>query len=119
MKNLLITLLFLIHLFLYSSCLPNDNVSAACYQSDPIEELPWLKQLVEDFSKPKSGPFAITLVEYKGEAYFILGSPTLSIPMNYTFNCQGKTLSQLGIDFNKFNDEYRKIKVIINKGLIK
>ena len=115
MKNLLITLFFFSHLFIYSSCLPNDNVSAACYQSDPIEELPWLKKLVEDFDKPKSGPFILSLVEYKGKAYFIFGSPFFSSPMNYIYNCQGKTLPQLGIDFKKFTEELRKIKVIKEK----
>ena len=115
MKNRLIALFFFSHLFIYSSCLPNDNVSAACYQDDPIEELPWLKKLVEDFDKPKSGPFTISLVEYKGEAYFIFGSPIFSNPMNYIYNCQGKTLPQLRIDFKKFTEELRKIKVIKEK----
>lgn len=115
MKNLLITLFFLCHLLIYSSCLPNDNVSAACYQNDSIEELPWLKKLVEDFDKPKSGPFILSLVEYRGEAYFIFGSPIFSTPMNYVFNCEGKNLPQLGVDFKKFNDNCRHIKVIRKK----
>jgi hypothetical protein len=115
MKNLLISLFFLGHLFLYSSCLPNDNVSAACYQSDPLDELPWLKKVVEDFDKPKSGPFTLSLVEYKGEAYFVLGSPVFSSPMNYIYNCGGKTLPQLGIDFKKFIEEKRFIKIIKEK----
>ena len=117
MKNLklFITLSFLGLIILCSSCLPNDNVSASCYQSDPLDELPWLKKVVEDFDQPKSGPFTLSLVEYKNEPYFVLGSPVISTPMRYTFNCQGKDITQLGIDFKKFSDNSRFIKVIKRK----
>ncbi len=113
--NLFITFLFLSLFIFCTSCLPNDNVSSSCYQGDPLEELPWLKKVVEDFDRPKSGPYILSLVEYKDEPYFVMASPVFSTPMNYIFNCQGKTIYQLGIDYKNFFDERRHIKVIKRK----
>ena len=113
--NLFVTFLFLILFILCTSCLPNDNVSASCYQSDPLDELPWLKKVVDDFDQPKSGPYILSLVEYKNEPYFVMASPVFSTPMNYIFNCQGKSIVQLGIDYKKFTDNDRFIKVIKRK----
>ena len=109
---ILIPLIFVLCL---TSCTPNDNVSAACYQGDPVDELPWLKTLVEKFRQPKSGPFILSLNEYKGEAFFVLGNPTLSCPMCYIFNCEGKTIGQLGISYNEFNKERRKIRILLQE----
>ncbi|MGL4631191.1 MAG: hypothetical protein ACRCVT_08300 [Leadbetterella sp.] len=117
MKKIFILFFFTISLFLFSSCEPRDNVSSACYKNDPIEELPWLKKLVEDFDKQKTSSYVLSLVEYEDKAYFVFGIPYTSSPMSYIFNCEGKSIGQLGINYDTFNKQSRNIKILKRKDL--
>ena len=113
MKNYLLSASVL--LFLLLTTCSKKEVVAKCYNENPIEELGWLKTAVQGFQKPKSGPLTVSAMVFRNEMYFVLTNPYVSSPMSYIFNCQGKTIGQLGIHYNTFIGEAKLFKVFLNQ----
>ncbi|WP_337042869.1 hypothetical protein [Emticicia sp. 17c] len=91
-----------------------DIVAAQCYQDNPIEELPWLNAVVTSFQKPKSGPLTVSSYSFKNTAYLVVANPSVSCPACYIYNCEGKTIGQLGISYETFMSEGKTIKTFLN-----
>lgn len=88
---------------------------AKCYKTNPIEELPWLNDVVKSFQKPKSGPLIVSSAVFRNEVYIVVNNLTVSCPMCYIYNCQGETIGKLGIHYNTFTSEAKLIKVFLDK----
>ncbi len=92
-----------------SNALPTNP----CFQNDAIAELPWLKNVVSDFQKPKSGSLEVILYVYKNQYFIGLLNPSVSSPASYIYNCNGDSISKLNIGYNQFMAEARTIEVLL------
>ena len=125
MKNLL-CLLCLGFFLSISSCSVSESVTlpkVTCFNdnSSAIEQLPWLKTVVSEFQKPKSGPVQVVLYVYNHEyakdkfqlEYFIgVYNSSISNPASYIYTCDGKTLGKASIDSSDFYAKATVVKVL-------
>lgn len=125
MKNLLclVSLGFILSI---SSCSVEETVALPenkCFNdnSSAIEQLPWLKTVVSEFQKPKSGPVQVVLYVYNHEyakdkfqlEYFIgVYNSSISNPASYIYTCDGKTLGKASIDSSDFYAKATVVKVL-------
>ncbi|WP_425638053.1 hypothetical protein ACPUEN_01405 [Algoriphagus yeomjeoni] len=97
----LINPIFLCCLLISVSCTENEDPAMACGVSDPIENLPWLKQMAENASSGGLSEFAyIAKAKYKGKRVFYLGSccPNCSWAL-ILYDCERNTLTdEIGFD---------------------
>jgi hypothetical protein len=76
----------------------------SCFTEESVKTLPWLKPVLENFEKPKGGGYRLILRVYREEYFVVIANPLVSSPMSYIFNCEGKTISDLGIGYDEFYD---------------
>jgi hypothetical protein len=96
----------------YCEC---DDPWPVCYTTNPIEELPWLKQVVTELED--SGELAVYfyVVEatYQGQTVFIVENCCpqcgTTIPL---YNCQGEIICNNLPDCPEFGDKLSNRKVI-------
>ncbi|MDI9869562.1 hypothetical protein [Flectobacillus roseus] len=125
MKNLL-CLLCLGFILSISSCSVSESVAlpkVTCFNdnSSAIEQLPWLKTVVSEFQKPKSGPLQVVQYvynhkdstgNYKLEYYIGVYNSSISNPASYIYTCDGKTLGKASIDSSDFYAKATVVKVL-------
>ena len=76
----------------------------SCFTEESVKTIPWLTPILDNFEKPKGGGYRLVLRMYRGEYFVVIGNPLVSSPMSYIFNCEGKTISDLGIGYDEFYD---------------
>ncbi|MDZ7777690.1 MAG: hypothetical protein U5L09_19785 [Bacteroidales bacterium] len=80
------TILILITIFL-ASCEDNSNNIVKCYDDNPIEELTWLNELIEDYS------ISTTIITPSIIEYLLYDSVYFAIEqedgINKIYNCSG------------------------------
>lgn len=101
-------------LWLFISCEKSD-LKERCFTKTSLESTPWVKQHLSGFQRPKAGPLSVVVYAYQGEEYLVFANPTLSSPMSNIFNCAGQPLPQLGISYNQFMKDARKVDVLLEK----
>lgn len=99
MKKLIYPILCCV-LFTFA-CSVDEGPAMACGVSDPIENLPWLKQMSENASSGGLSEFAyIANAKYEGKRVFYLGSccPNCSWAL-ILYDCEGNALTdEIGFD---------------------
>jgi len=82
--------------FVYISCKKDQN----CNVSDPIEELAWLKESIDEVKHDEYSYFM--MAKYKKETVFYYGNCNPAINyVSYILNCNGE---QLGYTNELYND---------------
>jgi hypothetical protein len=76
----------------------------SCFTEESVKTIPWLRPILENFEKPRGGGYRLILRVYHEEYFLVIANPLVSSPMNYIFNCDGKTISDLGIGYDEFYD---------------
>ena len=76
----------------------------SCFTEESVKTTPWLKPMLDNFEKPKGGGYRLVLRVYHEEYFVVIANPLVSSPMSYIFNCEGKTISDLGIGYDEFYD---------------
>ncbi|NBB29223.1 hypothetical protein [Cellulophaga sp. BC115SP] len=125
MKNLLclVSLGFILSI---SSCSVEETVALPenkCFNDDAsaIEQLPWLKTVVSEFQKPKSGPVQVVLYVYNHEyakdkfqlEYFIgVYNSSIASTDSYIYTCAGKTIGEAAINAKDFYAKATVVKVL-------
>lgn len=106
---------FLIVLMLLSfSCPDNDDKEIPlCGTNNPIEELAWLKSVINEINLPDSlfaKYFYISQASYKGETIFIIDNccPTCNTAI-IIYDCEGEILGYLGDKIRIDEIDYSKI----------
>lgn len=97
-KTKLVTALFFISLIVFS-CHHDDDVSMMCNVSNPIEDLEWLKNRIDELVQTGNGEFYISQANYNGKTIFIEANCCLVcnsiIPVYY---CSGESVGYIGDD---------------------
>ncbi|MEP1487999.1 MAG: hypothetical protein ABJK28_06200 [Algibacter sp.] len=77
-------------------------INNTCSVSDPIEDLDWLKTLIEDTQKYRGfqeGDIYISQVEYEENTLFIFGNCCATCNSVFSvYNCEGDIIGRLGYD---------------------
>jgi hypothetical protein len=100
---------------LLTACARVEEVAPECYSNNPISELSWLKTVVSEFQKPKSGPLLVSSYSFRSMTYLVVANPGVSCPACYIYNCEGKTIAQLGIKYDEFVNEGTLIETFLNE----
>lgn len=94
---------------IFSSCKTKTHspVVSACGVKDPVNNLPWLKQKVDDAkSAGTAGMMTIKKFEYKGNAYFHYYEAHMSCMYCIILDCSGEQIIP-GALFTE--EEYREL----------
>jgi|SRR5690606_907650 hypothetical protein len=97
----LITALFTLIMIAFSCHKDNDDevLLIACDVSNPIEDLEWLKNRIDDLEQTGNGEFYISQATHNGKTIFILANCCMAcnsvIPVYY---CDGKYAGYIGDD---------------------
>lgn len=84
----------------------------SCFTEESVKTISWLRPILDNFEKPKGGGYRLVLRMYRGEYFIVIGNPLVSSPMSYIFNCEGKTISDLGIRYDEFYDNAEFLAVL-------
>ena len=87
--------------------------STGCFSDAPLENIPWAKDQLQIFQRPKSGPLRVAVYDYKGEKFMAFANAFVSCPMCYIFDCSGATITKRGIHYNAFMDEAVEVGVLL------
>ncbi|MFD1143285.1 hypothetical protein ACFQ4C_19310 [Larkinella insperata] len=104
----------MISLYLFTSCEKSD-LKERCFTKSSLEGTPWVKQHLSGFQQPKAGPLSVVVYSYQGQEYLVFSNPFLSSPMSNIFNCAGQRLTQLGIPYNQFMKDAKRVDVLLEK----
>lgn len=109
MKSFLV--LFAISLLFMTSCHERMEPNYACSVSDPLENIGWLSEKVQELEEsPLSSYFFISMARYKSKTVFIFDNccPNCAsfVPV---INCEGETIGHIGsgeggIDYSRLKD---------------
>ncbi len=105
-------LLFAFSLLCMTSCHERMEPSFACSVSDPIENIGWLSERVQELEANLfPSYFYIIKASYLSKTVFVILSccPSCSSPKPSVINCEGETIGHLGIDeggidYSRFKD---------------
>jgi hypothetical protein len=87
--------------------------STGCFSNAPLENIPWAKDQLQVFQRPRSGPLQVSIYIYRGENFLVFANPSLSSPMSYIFDCSGASIGQRGINYNVFMDSAKEVAIIL------
>ena len=80
----------------------DDNLTTTCNVSNPIEDLAWLKEQIQELEKTslyESGETYILQAEHDGDIIFILGNcSALCNSVSSVYNCEGEIMGYIGDD---------------------
>ena len=96
MKKYLLTFSYLLVALLLagSSCNDEEEKLVVCGVEDPLENLEWLNEFVNDSSYIIVQP-EIYYIEYENEEYIALHYPDFTEPFTYIHTCDGITVCQI------------------------
>ncbi|WP_303319098.1 hypothetical protein Q4Q34_03445 [Flavivirga abyssicola] len=98
-KPLLFAILILLTFF---SCKSDDDFNNTCNVSNPVENLEWLKEAIEELeqsSLAQTGEVYVSQTYYKFSTIFIFGNCcALCNSVLSVYNCEGKILGYIGDD---------------------
>ncbi|WP_373515115.1 hypothetical protein [Persicitalea sp.] len=111
------TLLFVLSIvFLLTAvhCNPDKlDPDKGCFANKPLETIPWAKDELASFQRPKSGPLWVTVYSYKREYFLAFENVFLSSPMSHIFDCSGKNISERNIRYNDFTAGRKKVRLLL------
>lgn len=80
----------------------DDNLNNTCSVANPIEDLDWLKEKIEELEQSslfESGEIYISQANYNGNTIFILGNCcALCNSVISVYDCEGELIARLGYD---------------------
>lgn len=85
----------------------------SCFTKESLEAVPWVKDQLTFFQVPKQGPLRVAVYQYKDQYYLAFENPSLSSPMSYIFNCDGKTIGEVNIHYNEFYGQNKLMAVLL------
>lgn len=98
--------------FLFFSC-ENDNHVTSCFKEDPIEELEWLSELIENLKLTMGSVLpVIYMYDFENEKYFTLESEGKA---SRIYHCKGDLYCDCYLDSICCNEFVKKAK---NKELV-
>ncbi|MCK5704896.1 MAG: hypothetical protein KAI29_27280 [Cyclobacteriaceae bacterium] len=113
MKNYF--LIVIIFSLLVLSCKEEDVV--VCYETNPLEELEWLKTEIEYLNQADSATakyFYVSQAEYKDSTIFIIANCCpFCYTIMYAYNCSGEIVGNLG-----YGDDDIDIHILENATVI-
>ena len=93
-KSLLTFSYFLVALLLAgSSCNDEEDKLVVCGVEDPLENLEWLKELINEPSYEIIHP-EIYYIEYENEEYIAFYHPNFTDPVAFVYSCDGEEVCQ-------------------------
>ena len=96
---------FLLCIILGFACQDNNDPASACGVNDPVENIPWLKQLAENSENESSEGYSyIAQAKFNGKRVFYLGSccPFCNWALRL-FDCEGNLISD-EVNFEDLED---------------
>ncbi|WP_051041028.1 hypothetical protein [Fibrisoma limi] len=87
--------------------------STSCFSDKSLTSVSWQKDQLTFFQQPKSGSLRVVVYTYKNESFLAFVNGFVSSPMNYIFDCSGRTLAQRGINYNVFSDGAKQVKLLL------
>jgi len=117
-KITLLSVMSALFLLMASSCNPagKTDPDLGCFADNPLETIPWTKDELANFQRPRSGLLSVVLYSYKREYFLAFENGFLSSPMSHIFDCSGKNISERCIRYNDFTDDAKKLKVLLEGG---
>ena len=99
-----------------ASC-TNDSIDPNnCFSKSSLEDTPWVKEQLQHFQDPRSGPLMVGVYLYKGEYFIVFANPFMASPMNYIFDCSGDKSVDLNMGtYNQFYDQAKLIEVLLEE----
>ncbi|MGG7663967.1 hypothetical protein [Dyadobacter sp. BHUBP1] len=85
----------------------------SCFTKESLETEPWIKDQLAFFQVPKQGPLRVAVYQYRDKYYLAFENPSLSSPMSYIFNCDGKTIGEVSIHYNEFYGQNKLMTVLL------
>ncbi|CAH8285412.1 hypothetical protein EV196_1019 [Mariniflexile fucanivorans] len=101
--TLLLTLVFII----FSCCKKDNDVTNTCNVSNPVEDLTWLKEQIQELENTSSYESKETYIlqtKHDGNSLFILGNCCAACnSVSTVYNCEGEMIGYIGDDTFNFN----------------
>lgn len=100
--------------WLFASCKKEEGANvSACDVKDPVSNLSWLKEILDDAGRKKQdGMLIVKMFEYKGETYFDVALPIYSCMTCNVYDCGGNRLSGTGfIETEEEHTEFVKASI--------
>ena len=89
------------------------EIGESCFTKESLETVPWVKDQLAFFQVPKQGPLRVAVYQYRDQYYLAFENPSLSSPMSYIFNCDGKTIGEVSIHYNEFYGQNKLMTVLL------
>lgn len=89
------------------------EIAESCFTKESLETVPWVKDQLAFFQVPKQGPLRVAVYQYRDQYYLAFENPSLSSPMSYIFNCDGKTIGEVSIHYNEFYGQNKLMTVLL------
>lgn len=89
------------------------EIGESCFTKESLETVPWVKDQLAFFQVPKQGPLRVAVYQYRDEYYLAFENQSLSSPMSYIFNCDGKTIGEVSIHYNEFYGQNKLMTVLL------
>ncbi|MCF0069257.1 hypothetical protein LZD49_02160 [Dyadobacter sp. CY261] len=115
--NKLLSILIIAVLFFGASCtqteIKENEASEPCFTKESLQTVPWIKDQLAWFQVPKEGALRVAVYRYRGQDFLAFENPSLSSPMSYIFNCAGKKIGELDINYNEFYDHVELTAILL------
>lgn len=107
-------------LLLTVSCVDREvreyELGEPCFTKESLKSVPWIVNELKQYQVPKSGGYQVSIRIYHGQQFLSVENPLVSSPMSHIFNCEGVTISDLGINYNEFYENSELVAVLANEG---
>lgn len=96
---------------------PEGEVTALnCNVKDPINDLPWLKSIVDDLKVHGLSAWGVKLVSYNKVEYIMVVTVWSSSPESGIYTCSGEqAVKTLNVSYNEFMDNAKTVRVLYAK----
>ena len=111
MRALITTFIFFVTILFFSCKNENETDMLICGVKDPIKDLPWLNK---EFKSLIGGPEinAIVLYIYNNNYVIEIQGSLFSSQNLHQYNCDGTKIYLEGLDFKKFLEVRKEVKVL-------
>ncbi|GGM89224.1 hypothetical protein GCM10010967_22500 [Dyadobacter beijingensis] len=113
----LVSLIVIGFLLIGGSCTETEikeyEIEESCFTKESLETVSWVKDQLNFFQVPKQGPLRVAVYQYRDQYYLAFENPSLSSPMSYIFNCDGKTIGEVNIHYNEFYGQNELMSVLL------
>ncbi|OJV13015.1 MAG: hypothetical protein BGO21_04600 [Dyadobacter sp. 50-39] len=86
----------------------------SCFTKEFLENEAWVRAELTWFQQPKMGSLRVAVYRYKSDYYLAFENGFTSGPIGHIFDCSGKHLGELNINYNEFYDNNELMTVLLD-----